>query len=324
MDKDKLVERLLKGDQRAAARIITMIENNDPQKNSLMCEIYPHTGHAYIIGITGSPGAGKSSFTDKLVKEIRSAGLSVAIIAIDPTSPFSGGAILGDRIRMQSHSVDPEIFIRSMGTRGSLGGLSHATNEAVKVLDAMKKDIIIIETVGVGQSELDIMHLAHSTIVVLTPGAGDAIQTIKAGIMEIADIFVINKADLRDADRVQAEVEAMLDMKEESPWRPPVLQTISLTGAGVKEVWTKVLEHRTYIETSGILEQLQKKRLKEELREIVEHNLKKQILRFMEDLGEIDILVEKIFRRELDPYTVARNLMDAHFKVTPGENLQKD
>ncbi|MEL7564718.1 MAG: methylmalonyl Co-A mutase-associated GTPase MeaB [Dehalobacterium sp.] len=311
---DDLLNRVLNGDRRAAARMITMIENDEEEKNYLMSKIYPYTGNAYIIGITGAPGAGKSSLTDKLVSEIRQAGLSVAIIAIDPTSPFTGGAILGDRIRMQNHSLDADVFIRSMGTRGSLGGLSHATNEAVKVLDAFKKDIIIIETVGVGQSEFDIMHIANSTLVVLTPGAGDSIQTIKAGIMEIADIFVVNKSDLDGADRVKMEVQAMLDMKKPGGWRPPVVQTISSSGSGVKDLWTNILTHKTYLESSGGLLNQRKKRLREEVKEILEYGLKKHIWQSVEASGELDILVEKLYQREVDPYTAAENILAKHFK----------
>lgn len=312
---EDIVNRLLKGDRRAAARLITMIENDEEEKNYLMSRIYPDTGNAYIIGITGAPGAGKSSLTDKLVSEIRQGGLSIGIIAIDPTSPFSGGAILGDRIRMQSHSVDPEVFIRSMGARGSLGGLSRATNEAVKVLDALKKDIIIIETVGVGQSEFDIMHIANSTLVVLTPGAGDSIQTIKAGIMEIADIFVINKSDLDGADQVKMEVGAMLDMKKAEEWRPPVVQTVSLTGSGVNDLWTSILTHKAYLESSGGLLNQRKKRLREEVKEILEYRLKKHIFEAIEATGELELLIEKLYQRELDPYTVAEGLMTKHFKI---------
>lgn len=312
---ENLLKRVLSGDRRAAARIITMIENDEDEKNELMSRIYPYTGKAYIIGITGAPGAGKSSLTDKLVSEIRQAGLSVAIIAIDPTSPFTGGAILGDRIRMQSHSVDPDVFIRSMGTRGSLGGLSRATNEAVKVMDAFKKDIIIIETVGVGQSEFDIMHIANSTLVVLTPGAGDAIQTIKAGIMEIADVFVVNKSDLDGADRVKMEVEAMLDMKKTGGWRPPVVQTVSLSGVGIQDLWTKILAHKAYLESSGVLLNQRKKRLREEVKEILEYELKKHVWQAVEASGEMDILVEKLYQREVNPYSAAENLIAMHFKL---------
>jgi len=312
---DDLIQQLLKGDRRAVARIISLIENDGPQKNDLMSKIYPHTGKAYIIGITGAPGAGKSTLSDKLVAEIRRSGLTVAVIAVDPTSPFSGGAILGDRIRMQSHALDPNVFIRSMGTRGSLGGLSHHTNEAVKVMDAFNKDIIIIETVGVGQSEYDIMHTADSTLVVLNPGAGDAIQIIKAGIMEIADIFVINKADMDGADRIKAEVEAMLDMRKPSDWKPPVVPVISVSGNGIKDLWEKVFEHRHYLENTGKLAQIRKARIKEEIREILEHEIKNYIWTVLGETGELEELLKKLENREIDPYTAAGNILKTRIQL---------
>lgn len=312
---DELIKQLLRGERRAAARMISLVENDDAHKNEIMSRIYPNTGSAYIIGITGSPGAGKSSLTDKLVAEIRKLGLKVAIIAVDPTSPFTGGAILGDRIRMQSHALDSEVFIRSMGTRGSLGGLSHATKEAVKVLDAFDKDIIVIETVGVGQSELDIMHAADTTLVVLTPGAGDAIQTIKAGIMEIADIFVVNKADLDGADKVKAETEAMLDMRTPGDWRPPVIPVVSLTGSGIKDLWGKITEHREHLEKTGQLDEIRKARLREEVRDILEHEIKKYVWNTVEASGEMDAVLEKVANREIDPYTAAKNILADRVKL---------
>lgn len=311
---DNLVQQLLSGDRRAAARMITLVENDDPKKNELMGQIFPHTGKGYVIGITGSPGAGKSSLTDKLVGEIRRFGHSVAVIAIDPTSPFTGGAILGDRIRMQSHALDPDVFIRSMGTRGSLGGLSHATNETIKVLDAFARDYIIVETVGVGQSEIDIMNTADTTLVVLTPGAGDAIQSIKAGIMEIADIFVVNKADMDGADRVKAETEAMLDMQKGKEWRPPVIPVVSLTASGVPELWGKILEHRKSLEKSGKLAQVRRERLKTQVTEVVEHELKKHIWSSVEMSGEMDELITRVTNREIDPYSAANQIIAQKIK----------
>lgn len=312
---EQLVKKLLNGDRKAAARMISLVENDDAIKNDLMSQIYPQTGKAFILGITGAPGAGKSSLTDKLVTEMRKRQLSVAIIAVDPTSPFSGGAILGDRIRMQSHALDPDVFIRSMGTRGNLGGLSHATNEAIKVLDAFNKDVIVIETVGVGQSELDIMHTADTTLVVLTPGAGDSIQALKAGIMEIADIFVINKFDLDGADKVKTETEIMLDMKEPGPWKPPVMPVISLNGTGIPELWQKIEEHRRFLDESGKLAEMRRNRLREEVRNILEHEIKKFIWNKMESSGEMDTLLEKVSSRELDPYTAVRSIFASHVEM---------
>ena len=312
---DELVARLFAGDRRAAARMISLVENDDPRKNQLMSEIYPRTGQAYTIGITGSPGAGKSSLSDRLVSAIRQAGLSVGIIAVDPTSPFTGGAILGDRIRMQGHALDPDVFIRSMGTRGSLGGLAYATGEAVKVLDAFGRDIILIETVGVGQSELDIMHLADTTLVVLTPGAGDAIQSMKAGIMEIADIFVVNKADLDGADRVKSETEAMLDMRKTDDWRPPVILVSSLSGLGINELWQTISHHRELLQVSGQLLRKQKNRLKEEVRMILEHEIKKLVWQRVEGSGEMADILASVVGREMDPYTAAQNILRQEIRL---------
>jgi LAO/AO transport system kinase len=312
---DSLIQQLLEGDRRAVARIISLIENDEVPKSKLMSKIYPHTGKAYILGITGAPGAGKSTLTNRIVAEIRRNGLTVAVIAVDPTSPFTGGAILGDRIRMQSHTLDPEVFIRSMGTRGSLGGLSRHTNETVKVMDAFKKDVIIVETVGVGQSEFDIMHIADTTVVVLNPGAGDAIQSIKAGIMEIADVFIVNKADMDGADRVKAETEAMLDMRKSGNWRPPVVLTAAVTGTGIEQAWKKILEHRKYLETTGQLEKIRKVKIEEELKEILGHEIKESLWTVLEHSEEVKVLLAKLINREIDPYSVAEQIIKTHIRI---------
>lgn len=306
----RLVEELLSKNKRAAARLITLIENEDEQKKELLKQIYPHTGQAFVVGITGSPGAGKSSLVNRLVSEVRLAGLTCGVIAIDPTSPFSGGAILGDRIRMQEHALDEGVFIRSMGTRGSLGGLSRATAEAVQVLDAFGKDVIIVETVGVGQSEVDIVKTADSTVVVLTPAMGDSVQTIKAGIMEIADIFVINKADLPGAERTEAEIGLMLDLSGPKKWRPPVVPTQSLTGEGAALLWQELENHQEYLSLSGKKKEVRLKRVRQELTEQVEHLVKTKIWRDLRDKTEFESLVEKISRREEDPYSAAGALLE--------------
>jgi len=255
------VDKLLAGDRRMAARAISMIENEDENKQKILSQIFPYTGNAFIVGITGSPGAGKSSLTDALTKQARLQDFKVGIIAVDPTSPISGGALLGDRIRMQQHALDRGVFIRSMGTRGCLGGLARATKDAVKVLDAFGCQVIFIETVGVGQSELDIMHYADTTLVVLTPGAGDHIQTIKAGIMEIANIFVINKADLADPTKMVTDIEQMLDMSPNlNGWRPPILKTITIEEKGLPELWETILRHWEYSKTSGIQRENERKK----------------------------------------------------------------
>jgi LAO/AO transport system kinase len=306
----QLVAELLQGNRRAAARLISQVENDDPQKLDLLKEIYPHTGKAYVVGITGAPGSGKSSLVDCLLQQMRREGLSVGVIAVDPTSPFSGGAILGDRIRMQDHALDPGIFIRSMGTRGSLGGLSRATREAIQVLDAFGKDIVLVETVGVGQSEVDIVRTADSTLVVLTPAGGDSVQTIKAGIMEIADIFVINKADLPGAERTAAEINAMLDMKSGIPWRPPVMPTVSTRNEGIDELWASLSRHRSHMKESGRLLEVRRQRVRRELTEQVEYLVKNQIWDQVKETIELDDLVEKIVRRRQDPYSAAHDLLE--------------
>jgi LAO/AO transport system kinase len=306
----QLVEELLNGNRRAAARLITLIENEDQQKTRLLQEIYPHTGSAHIIGITGAPGAGKSSLVDRLLQQIRAENLSAGIIAVDPTSPFSGGAILGDRIRMQDHALDQQIFIRSMGTRGSLGGLSRATREAIQVLDAFGKDLVLVETVGVGQSEVDIVKTADTTVVVLTPAGGDSVQTLKAGIMEIADIFVINKADLPGMERTVTEVNMMLDMKNEQSWRPPVIPTVSVEGEGTEQLWTVLKEHRKYLQDSGRLQDVRLLRVRRELTEQVEYLAKDRIWNQVKEKIAFEELVEKIARRDQDPYSAACELLE--------------
>lgn len=303
------VRELLQGSRRALARLITLVENNDPRKEKFMQQLFPHTGKAYLIGITGAPGAGKSSLVNRLLGTMRRDGFTVGVIAVDPTSPFTGGAILGDRIRMQDHALDRGIFIRSMGTRGSLGGLSRATREAVQVMDAFGKDFIIIETVGVGQSEVDIVKAADSIAVVLTPAGGDSVQTIKAGIMEIGDLFVINKFDLPGAERTAAEVKMMLDLKEEPGWRPPVLPAISLYGEGVAELWRALLEHRRYLQQHGLFEARRRRRAADELGELVEFLVKSRVWENIRTQISLEQLVETIALRRRDPYSAARELL---------------
>ncbi len=306
----QLVEDLLNGSKRAAARLISLVENDDLQKIELLKEIFPHTGRAYVVGVTGAPGSGKSSLVDCLLQQMRADDLKIGVIGVDPTSPFSGGAILGDRIRMQEHALDQDVFIRSMGTRGSLGGLARATREAIQVLDAFGKDIILIETVGVGQSEVDIVRTADSTMVVLTPAGGDSVQTIKAGIMEIADIFVINKADLPGSEKTITEINMMLDMKKSDKWRPPVIPTISVRSEGIAEVWGALKEHRSYMEKSGYLMEIRRQRVSRELTEQVEYLVKSRIWERVKERFKLDSLVEKIVLRQKDPYSTANELLE--------------
>lgn len=304
-----LSERILNGDRRAVARAISYIEDDHPAKTEILQDLFPHTGNAYLVGITGAPGAGKSSLVDRLIHHIRGLGLTVGIIAVDPTSPFTGGAILGDRIRMQNHALDEGVFIRSMGTRGSLGGLARTSKEAIRVLDAYGKDVILIETVGVGQSELDIMNIADTTAVVLNPGGGDTVQAFKAGIMEIADLFILNKSDLPGAEKLRTEVEQMLDLvKHDAPWRPPIVNTISLKNQGISEAWEAYLSHQDYLKQSGQWTLRRAAHLQDEVMEIVDYRIHQMMMKKIRQ-GSYESLLQDVRRRAKDPYDVADTIM---------------
>ncbi len=305
-----LIDKLLSGDRRILARLITMIEDDDSTKNDYLKDIYTHTGNAHIVGITGAPGSGKSSLTDRVISEVLKEEKKVGVIAVDPSSPFSGGAILGDRIRMQEHTLDPRVFIRSMGTRGTLGGLSRSTREVIKVLDAFGKDIVFVETVGVGQSEVDIVKYADTTVLVLTPAAGDSVQTIKAGVMEIADIFVVNKADLPGKDRTVTELEAMLDLSPAKEWRPPVITSNALKGEGIVDIWETIQKHRQYLEDSGLLFSVRKERAKRELVDQVENLIKSIVWSRIKENISLEELTEELAERKTDPYTASRELLE--------------
>ncbi len=306
----ELAEKILTGDRRAAARAISLVENNEPEKQELLSQIYPHTGKAHIIGITGAPGSGKSTLADRIIDHYRKQELQVGVIAVDPTSPFTGGAILGDRIRMQEHALDPGVFIRSMGSRGSLGGLSRATREAITILDAMGRDVVLVETVGVGQSEVDIVKMADTTLVVLTPAGGDGVQTLKAGIMEIADIFVVNKADMDGADRTIREVNMMLDLSPSLPWRPLVVATKTLQNEGLEDLYSSIREHRAYLEAEGRLREFRKKKARLEILELVEHKIKDRVWSQVHDEAYFEKLLEQILKKTLDPYSAADQILE--------------
>ncbi len=305
-----IARELLAGNRLALSRAITAIENEYPEANTIMKQIYPHTGNAYVLGITGPPGAGKSTLTDKLARAYRAKGKTVGIVAVDPTSPFTGGAILGDRIRMNGLTLDEGVFIRSMGTRGSLGGLSHKTADAVKAMDAFGKDIVIVETVGVGQSEVDIVKAADTTMVILIPGMGDDIQAIKAGILEIGDLFAVNKSDLDGADKLVREINMMLDLDSlMTDWRPPIQKVVANQNEGIEELLVRIAEHRAHIDKSGELARRRTKRTRDEMLDILSAHIGTYIKQRIVDTGRLDAYVDQIKRRETDPYTVVSELM---------------
>ncbi len=307
-DPGPLVSRALDGDRRALAKLISLVEVGGPAATGAGALLFPRTGRAFTVGITGAPGAGKSTLTGALVGRIRRDGTEVAVLAVDPSSPFSGGAILGDRLRMQEHATDPGVFIRSMASRGHLGGLALATRQAVRVLDAAGAPWIIVETVGVGQAEVEIAEAADTTVVVVNPGWGDSVQANKAGLLEIADVLVVNKADRDGTAETVRDLETMLDLSGERDWRPPVLETVAGTGRGVDALWDALLDHRRHLEGTGVLEQRRVKRLREELREILEERIRVEVAEKCR--GErFEKLVDLMARRERDPYSVAEELL---------------
>jgi LAO/AO transport system kinase len=313
----QLVNGVQKGDKRSVARTISIIENNETEAQKIISLLYPKTGKAHILGITGPPGAGKSTLIEKLVKELRNRGKTVGVVAVDPTSPFSGGAFLGDRVRMQDLSLDPGVYIRSMATRNHPGGLAKATKDAARVLDASGKDVVIVETVGAGQSEVEVVEVAHTVMVVLAPGLGDDIQAIKAGQMEIGDIFVVNKADRENANKAMSDIEVMLEMgtSEKKGWKPLVVKTSALTGEGIAELLERIEEHRKYLKT-GVIDERRKERIENELVEALTQKITESIVEELKQKGEWNKLTQKILSRETDPYSAADKLLAKQLKNT--------
>lgn len=315
------VKKICMGDVRSASRLIRDIEDKIPSAKSQIRKLYPHTGKSFIVGITGSPGAGKSTLTDALITEMRKRNKTVGVLAVDPTSPFSGGAILGDRVRMLRHAEDDGVFVRSLATRGALGGLSHAVGEAIHVMEAMGKNIIIVETVGIGQQEIDIINHAHSVIVVLVPGMGDEVQTMKAGIMEIADVFAINKADRAGTRQLQTELMSMLNCAPDLPddWRPPVVLVGNVYEPNafaekIEELVQKLEEHYLYLKSSGRMAERINRKITVEIKDALRANILEPIVRHLEESGELQSLAKKIKSRKADPYSAAEEIAHRYLK----------
>jgi LAO/AO transport system kinase len=307
----ELTDRLLAGDMRALARLISLVERDDPEVPALLSELQPRTGHSYLIGVTGPPGSGKSTLVDTLIEVVRRAGKTVGVVAVDPNSPFTGGAVLGDRVRMQRHAMDPGVYVRSMGARGHLGGLSGATRHVAKILDAYGRDYIVVETVGVGQSELEVSGLCDSTVVVVNPSQGDEIQAIKAGILEIADLFVVNKADLPGADRAVRQLQATYpDDMREGDWLPPILKTVAAKGEGVEAVLAEIERHRAHVLATGLLEEKRRRRLRDEVLDMVAERARRRAERALSNGSALGRELAETPLRDLDPYAIARELME--------------
>lgn len=325
----KNIEKLiLSGDMIAASRLMRDIDDELSRAQNVLKKLFSHTGSAHIIGITGAPGAGKSTIVDSMIDFLRRRELTVGIVAIDPTSPFTGGAILGDRIRMQKHSLDDGVFIKSLATRGHMGGLSRSTIDIVNVMDAMGKNAVIIETVGVGQDETEIVKVAHTNIVVVVPGLGDDIQAIKAGILEIADIFVINKSDREGADRTFKELENMIEMKQygEGVWKPKICKTTAIEGRGIEELMERVEEHRIFVGSDEQKANYDVRKAKVEFMEILKSRLVEKAVRDLKENGILDSLIRDISERKTDPYSVVEKIIDHSFAFNflNGDTLSED
>jgi len=311
----ELADKVLQGDVRAAARLMRAVENGAPDAVTALNNLYPHTGHAHIVGVTGAPGAGKSTLVDTVISTLRQKNMTVGVVAIDPSSPFTGGALLGDRVRMQKHSTDRGVFIRSLATRGCTGGLSKATTSTVHIMDAMRKDVILVETVGVGQAEIDITRLADTCVLVMSPGMGDAIQMMKAGILEAADIFAINKADQDGAHQLRAELQAMLETKSysSSDWRPAIVLTEAINNKGIEELLEEIIRHRQFLSSSGGLGKRRRERARLELMEAIEASV---INRISAEMGKdyIEKLIDDLAQRKTSPGPAAREIISRSFK----------
>ena len=319
--RESLAAGVRAGDRRALARAISLVENADPLAYDVVRDLYPDTGRAYAVGVTGPPGVGKSSLISALVAHVREQERSVGVISVDPSSPFSQGALLGDRIRLADHFLDPGVFIRSMGSRGHLGGLAEATLQAMLVLDAAGKELVFLETVGAGQGEVEVIGIVDTVVLVLMPGSGDSIQALKAGIMEIPDVIAINKLDHPAAKTMLNEVRSVLSLDRDRPWKPPIVLTEALRGENVPELWEKVEAHRAFLESEGLLEERRRENLAGEVFAVASARAKAHLERAVADDPELRRLLEQVQRRELDPLTAVREILRGVFKIS-GAGLQ--
>jgi GTPase len=313
--RESLAEGVRTGDRRALARAISLVENGDPLAYDLVRDIYPETGRTYAVGITGPPGVGKSSLISTLIGHIREQGRTIGVISVDPSSPFTQGALLGDRIRLSDHFLDPGVFIRSMGTRGHLGGLAETTLQALLVLDAAGKELVFLETVGAGQGEVEVIGIADTVVLVLMPGSGDSVQALKAGIMEIPDVIAINKMDHPAAKTMLNEVRSILSLDRERAWKPPIVLTDATRGENVPVLWEKIEEHRAYLESEGRLEERRRKNLAGEVFAVASGRAKAHLERAVADDPELRRLLDEVQRRELDPLTAVKEIMERVFKL---------
>jgi LAO/AO transport system kinase len=313
--RERLVEGVREGDRRALARAISLVENGDPLSYELVRALYPETGGAYSIGITGPPGVGKSTLIGALVRHVRERGRTVGVISVDPSSPFTQGALLGDRIRLSDHFLDAGVFIRSMGTRGHQGGLAETTLQALLVLDAAGKDLVFLETVGAGQGEVEVIAVVDTIVLVLMPGSGDSVQALKAGIMEIPDVIAVNKLDHPAAKTMVNEVRQVLSLDKERKWRPPIVLTEAVRGEGVPELWEQIEAHRAFLEAEGALEERRRRNLAGEVFAVASARAKSHLERAVADDPELRRLLDEVQRRELDPLSAVREIMEKVFKV---------
>jgi GTPase len=313
--RETLVEAVREGDPRALARAITLIENGDPLAYDVVRDLYPHTGHAHAVGLTGPPGVGKSTLISALIRIARGEGKKVGVVSVDPSSPFTQGALLGDRIRLSDHFLDPDVFIRSMGTRGHLGGLAETTLQTLLVLDAAGKDVVFLETVGTGQSEVGVLSIADTVVLALMPGSGDSIQALKAGIMEIPDVIAINKLDHPMAKTMLNEVRQVLALGPKEGWQPPIVLTEALRGEGVDTLWEKIQEHRAWLESEGELERRRRRNLAQEVFGVASVRARRRIEEAVRDDPELRRLLDEVQARQLDPLTAVRDILEKVFRV---------